>query len=88
MKIHIRIFQFAIRSRMTVRKGDYHYRVALGIGHEERIGHGVKEKLHSRQELLHVVKGSYCLRSRVLRDWGTGWRRKEVSSERCMWMGE
>lgn len=55
---------------MMGSKGDYHYRVALGVGHEERIGHGVKEKLHSRQELLHMVKGKYCLRSRVFRDWG------------------
>lgn len=60
-----------IRSGMTGRKGDYHYRVALVVGHEERIGHGVKEKLHSRQELLRMVKGIYCLRSRVLRDLGT-----------------
>lgn len=53
------------------RKGDYHYKVALGVGHKERIGHEVKEKLLSRQESLHMVKGNYCLRSGVLRDRGT-----------------
>lgn len=50
---------YTVRSKMIGKKGDYHYRVAFGVGHEERIGHGMKEKLHSRQELLHMVKGSY-----------------------------
>lgn len=62
---------YTVRSKMIGKKGDYHYRVTFGVGHEERIGHGMKEKLHSRQELLHMVKGSYCLRSRIVRDWGT-----------------
>lgn len=70
--IHIRIFQFANSQKYDDgRKGYYHYRVALGVGHEERKGHGVKENVHSRQELPHIMKGRYCLRSRVLRVWET-----------------